>query len=45
MSARQYWTVLREDRWIVAGILLARLLVALLLDLFLPRTYTSSVVF
>ncbi|GAA4772791.1 hypothetical protein GCM10023200_01440 [Actinomycetospora chlora] len=45
MSPRQYWTVLREDRWIVAGILLVCLLGALLLDLFLPRTYTSSAVF
>ncbi|MHC1560650.1 tyrosine-protein kinase domain-containing protein [Actinomycetospora sp. C-140] len=45
MSPRQYWTVLREDRWIIAGILLVCLLGALLLDLFLPRTYTSSAVF
>lgn len=45
MSPRQYWTVLREDRWIVVGVLLVCLLGALLLDVFLPRTYTSSAVF
>ena len=45
MSAREYWTVLREDRRLIAGVLLLCLLGALLLDLFLPRTYTSSAVF
>ena len=45
MSAREYWTVLREDRRLIAGVLVLCLLGALMLDLFLPRTYTSSAVF
>ncbi|MEJ2887993.1 polysaccharide biosynthesis tyrosine autokinase [Actinomycetospora aeridis] len=45
MSAREYWTVLREDRKLIAGVLVLCLLGAVLLDLLLPRTYTSSAVF
>lgn len=45
MSAREYWTVLREDRKLIAGVLVLSLLGALALDLLLPRTYTSSAVF
>lgn len=45
MSAREYWTVLREDRKLIAGVLVVCLLGALALDLVLPRTYTSSAVF
>lgn len=45
MSAREYWIVLREDRKLIAGVLVLCLLGAVLLDLLLPRTYTSSAVF
>ncbi|GAA4915292.1 capsular exopolysaccharide synthesis family protein [Actinomycetospora succinea] len=45
MSAREYWTVLREDRKLIAGVLVLCLLGAVLLDVLLPRTYTSSAVF
>ena len=45
MNARQYWTVLREDRLLVAAVVVVCLLVAGLVSVLLPTSYTSTTVF
>ena len=45
MNAREYWTVLREDRWLVGGIVAVCVVIAAAVAMLLPRTYTSTAVF
>lgn len=45
MNAREYWTVLREDRWLVGGIAAVCVVIAAAVAMLLPRTYTSTAVF
>ncbi|MFC5061715.1 Wzz/FepE/Etk N-terminal domain-containing protein [Actinomycetospora atypica] len=45
MNAREYWTVLREDRWLVGGIVAVCVVIAAAVAALLPRTYTSTAVF
>ncbi|GLZ51535.1 Wzz/FepE/Etk N-terminal domain-containing protein [Actinomycetospora sp. NBRC 106378] len=45
MNAREYWTVLREDRLLIGGIVVVCVAIAAAVALLLPRTYTSNAVF
>ena len=45
MNAREYWTVLREDRLLIGGIVVVCVAIAAAVALLLPRTYTSTAVF
>ncbi|MEJ2866537.1 cellulose synthase operon protein YhjQ/BcsQ [Actinomycetospora sp. OC33-EN08] len=45
MNAREYWTVLREDRWLVGAVVVVCVAIAAAVAVLLPRTYTSSAVF
>ncbi|NYD34384.1 Wzz/FepE/Etk N-terminal domain-containing protein [Actinomycetospora corticicola] len=45
MNVREYWTVLREDRLLIGGIVVVCVAIAAAVALLLPRTYTSNAVF
>ncbi len=45
MNVREYWTVLREDKWLVGSVLVVCVAIAAAVALFLPRTYTSTAIF
>jgi capsular polysaccharide biosynthesis protein len=45
VNAREYWTVLREDRLLIGGIVVVCVAIAAAVALLLPRTYTSNAVF
>ncbi len=45
MNVREYWTVLREDKWLVGSVLVVCVAIAAAVALLLPRTYTSTAIF
>ncbi|HEY2225637.1 Wzz/FepE/Etk N-terminal domain-containing protein [Actinomycetospora sp.] len=45
MNVREYWTVLREDKWLVGSVLVLCVAIAAAVALLLPRTYTSTAIF
>jgi Mrp family chromosome partitioning ATPase len=45
VNVREYWTVLREDKWLVGGVLVVCVAIAAAVALLLPRTYTSTAIF
>jgi capsular polysaccharide biosynthesis protein len=45
VNVREYWTVLREDKWLVGSVLVVCVAIAAAVALLLPRTYTSTAIF
>ena len=45
MNVREYWTVLREDKWLVGSVLVVCVAIAAAVALLLPRAYTSTAIF
>jgi Mrp family chromosome partitioning ATPase len=45
VNVREYWTVLREDRWLVGSVLVVCVVIAAAVAVLLPRTYTSTAIF
>jgi capsular polysaccharide biosynthesis protein len=45
VNVREYWTVLREDKWLVGSVLVVCVAIAAAVALLLPRAYTSTAIF